>query len=244
MDEDGPYSARKTAGRLIMSDKKSLAVVAGAGSGLGRALLKRFQDGGYEVVGLGRSPLNDSDFPFQQVDLSNENDASQTLGALIADRGAPKVVIHNTAELVIAPFEKTTPADYQRTWNAMVLTAILLAKATVPPMVESGGGAFLVSGATASLRGGARFSAFASAKFALRGLAQSLAREYQSEGVHVAHMILDGIIDTPRSRDLHTLDPDRMMKPADIAEIYWQVAHQPASTWTHELDLRPQTERF
>jgi NAD(P)-dependent dehydrogenase (short-subunit alcohol dehydrogenase family) len=94
------------------------------------------------------------------------------------------------------------------------------------------------------LRGGAKFSAFASAKFALRGLTQSLAREFHPAGVHVCHAILDGIIDTDRSRDLHSLDPGRMMKPEDIAEVYWQLSHQPQSIWTHELDLRPASESF
>lgn len=126
----------------------------------------------------------------------------------------------------------------------MVQTAVLLAQSTLQPMVRGGGGTFIVSGATASLRGGAKFSAFASAKFALRGLTQSLAREYQADGIHVCHAILDGIIDTPRSRDLHSLDPAKMMKPEDIAEAYWQLAHQPRSTWTHELDLRPASEGF
>ena len=93
-----------------------------------------------------------------------------------------------------------------------------------------------MSGATASLRGGA--------KFALRGFTQSLAREFQRAGVHVCHAILDGIIDTARSRGLHSLDPAKMIKPADIAEVYWQLAHQPKSTWTHELDLRPASEGF
>jgi NAD(P)-dependent dehydrogenase (short-subunit alcohol dehydrogenase family) len=111
-------------------------------------------------------------------------------------------------------------------------------------MVDAGGGTFIVSGATASLRGGAKFSAFASAKFALRGLTQSLAREFQPAGIHVCHVILDGIIDTPRSRDLHGIDPKKMMKPTEIAETYWHLAHQPKSTWTHELDLRPASEGF
>lgn len=126
----------------------------------------------------------------------------------------------------------------------MALSAAILAHEVFPPMVEAEDGAFLVTGATASLRGGANFSAFASAKFALRGLTQSLAREYQSSGIHVAHVILDGIIDTAASRDRHGLDPTQMMKTTDIAEAYWQLAHQPKSTWTHELDLRPMSESF
>ena len=134
--------------------------------------------------------------------------------------------------------------DYQRTWRSMVQSGVLLAQVTLKPMVRAGGGSFIVSGATASLRGGARFSAFASAKFALRGLTQSLAREFQPAGLHVCHTILDGIIDTERSRDLHSLDPAKMMRTEDIAEAYWQLAHQPKSTWTHELDLRPASESF
>lgn len=227
-----------------MIDQKPLALIAGAGGGLGRALLNRFQDGNYHAVGLGRSALTDSGFTFRQTNLSDEGTATAAIADIIAEYGPPKIVVHNPAELVIAPFEKTSLADYERTWSSMVKSAIVLAKATFDPMVAANGGAFLVSGATASLRGGAGFSAFASAKFALRGLTQSLAREYQTKGIHVAHVILDGIIDTPHSRDLHTLDPGRMMKTEDIAEMYWQLAHQPASTWTHELDLRPQSERF
>lgn len=126
----------------------------------------------------------------------------------------------------------------------MVQSAVLLAQSVIQPMIAAGGGTFIVSGATASLRGGARFSAFASAKFALRGLSQSLAREFQPAGIHVSHVILDGIIDTPRSRGLHALDPVKMIRPVDIAESYWQLAHQPKSAWTHELDLRPATEGF
>ena len=111
-------------------------------------------------------------------------------------------------------------------------------------MVLNFGGKFIVLGATESLRGGGNFSTFANAKFALRGLAQSLTHEYQPAGVHVCHVILDGIIDTFWSSTLHAHDPDKMMKPQDIAETYWQIAHQPKSTWTHELDLRPRSEGF
>ena len=156
----------------------------------------------------------------------------------------PTVVVHNTAELVIKSFADTTLDDFDRCWQSMVKAAVVLAQSVMAPMVQNGGGAFIVSGATASLRGGAKFSAFSSAKFALRGLTQSLAREYQSAGIHVIHAILDGIIDTPRSRQLHSLDPAKMMNPKDIAEAYWQAAHQPTSTWTHELDLRPRSEHF
>ncbi len=196
------------------------------------------------AVGLGRTRPGTVAGAFREVDLADPDQTWPCVTDLIQRHGPPKIVVHNTAELVIAPFAETTLGDYRRTWSSMVETLVLLAQATLQPMVRGGGGTLIVSGATASLRGGARFSAFASAKFALRGLTQSLAREYQPAGIHVAHVILDGIIDTPRSRDLHDLDPARMMDAGEIAEAYWQLAHQPPSTWTHELDLRPASEGF
>jgi len=227
-----------------MSKSGNMALVAGAGAGLGQSLLARFASEGMQAVGLGRTSPDAPVGAFHQVDMADETAVRSQIAEIIAEHGAPKIVVHNTAELVIAPFADTALADYQRTWTSMVQSAVLLGQAVLDPMVQAGGGTFIVSGATASLRGGARFSAFASAKFALRGLTQSLAREYQPLGVHVAHVILDGIIDTVRSRDLHSLDPAKMMKPEDIADAYWSLANQPTSTWSHELDLRPASEGF
>jgi NAD(P)-dependent dehydrogenase (short-subunit alcohol dehydrogenase family) len=222
----------------------SLVIVAGAGPGLGHALLRRFTDGGYDAVGFARTPTKGGPFEIHQVDLADRQQVKAALAASIIDYGPPKIVIHNPAQLVIAPLIETTQDDFENCWRAMVLSAFNLAHAVMQPMVANGGGVFIVSGATASLRGGARFAAFASAKFALRGLTQSMAREYQPLGVHVAHVILDGIVDSDQSRALHSLDHSRMMPPGDIAEVYWQLAHQPRSTWTHEIDLRPQSEGF
>ncbi|KUJ81364.1 SDR family NAD(P)-dependent oxidoreductase [Ruegeria profundi] len=227
-----------------MADHKPLALVAGAGAGLGQSLLATFEEAGFEPVGIGRTRPDTTIGAFYKTDLSDEVQMRELIGSLIATHGAPQIVVHNAAELVIAPFAETTLHDYQRTWASMVQSAVLLAQGVMQPMARAGGGTFIVSGATASLRGGARFSAFASAKFALRGLTQSLAREYQPAGIHVAHVILDGIIDTKRSRVLHSLDPTKMMSPNDIAAAYVALARQPKSTWTHELDLRPASEGF
>ena len=224
--------------------QKPLAIVAGAGAGLGQSILKRFEQGGFAVVGLGRTAAPSPIGEFHKLDLSDADAVAATLAKIIETHGVPQVVVHNTAELVIAPLGDTSLKDFSRVWTSMVQTAFLLGQSTLAPMANAGRGAFIVSGATASLRGGAKFAAFASAKFALRGLTQSMAREFQPQGVHVCHTILDGIIDTDRSRDLHSLDPAKMMKPDDIAEAYWQLAHQPKSTWTHELDLRPASEGF
>ncbi len=227
-----------------MSQTKPLAIVAGAGAGLGQSLLARFQQGGMTAVGLGRTKPQETVGAFHQLDLSDPEAVAPVIANLISTHGPPQIVVHNTAELFIGPFAETTLDDYRRTWTSMVQPLIVLGQCVLQPMVRGGGGTLIVSGATASVRGGARFSAFASAKFALRGLTQSLAREYQPAGVHVAHVLLDGIIDTARSRERHSLDPSKMMNPDEIAEAYWQLAHQPRSTWTHELDLRPASETF
>ena len=181
-----------------MTKSKPLALVAGAGAGLGQSLLSRFSEAGFEPMGLGRTRPASVTGVFHETDLADPARLPDLISQIISEHGPPKIVVHNAAELVIAPFSDTTLEDYQRTWRSMVQSAVLLAQSVMQPMVRGGGGTFIVSGATASLRGGARFSAFASAKFALRGLTQSLAREYQPAGIHVAHVVLDGIIDTPR----------------------------------------------
>ena len=209
------------------------------------ALIQRFAAGGYHAVGLRRlADLAAADSHQRAVDLAKSTDVETVIVDLVGHHGAPKVVVHNPSRLVIGPLAHTSLEQFEAWWRDMAFSAAVLAHATLPRMAEAGGGAFLVSGATASLRGGARFSAFASAKFALRGLTQSLARELQPHSIHVAHIILDGIIDTAASRSLHSLDPARMMSATDIAEIYWQTAHEPRSTWSHEIDLRPASETF
>jgi len=222
----------------------SWALVAGAGPGLGAALLQRFARGGLRAVGLSRSGGQIGHLALGAVDLADPLALGPVLEAMLAAHGPPQIVVHNPARLQISAPTDTTTQDFEACWRAMALSAFNLAQGTLPAMAQQGQGTFIVSGATASLRGGANFAAFASAKFALRGLTQSLARTYQPQGVHVAHVILDGIIDSAASRALHGLDRGRMMQPEDIAELYWQLANQPRSTWTHELDLRPFGESF
>ena len=222
---------------------KPLAIVAGAGPGLGQHLLRTLNQSGYAAFGLNRT-VPDRATSTLAVDLTDQCATEAKARDLVCTHGAPKLTIHNTAKLVISPFEDTTNGDFEAVWRATVLSAVNVAQACLPAMVDSGGGTFIVSGATASLRGEKNFAAFASAKAALRALTQSLAREYGPKGIHVAHVILDGIIDTAASRDLHDMDPKRMMQPDDIAQSFLALANQPRSTWTHELDLRPMGEAF
>ena len=229
-----------------MSDHRRVTVVTGAGPGLGRAIMQTFAARGDRVIGLSRTPPKDETegAAHYQVDLAKRDQVEQAVEDIARAFGPPAVLIHNLAQLVIKPFLETTPEEFEACWRSMHLSCVHTVHAVLPLMLENGDGSIVISGATASIRGGARFSAFASAKFALRGLAQALAREFQPQGIHVAHVLLDGIIDTEQSRQLHGLKSDKMLKPVDIAAAYLQLVEQPPSAWTHELDLRPSSERF
>ena len=226
-------------------DNKPLAVIAGSGPGLGQALGTRFHNADFRVITIARSNQGALEEAAENLraDLADEAAVNDVFAHIKAKHGHPSVLIHNTASLVIKPFLETEVADFERTWRAMPLSAMLTCRASIPMMLAHGG-TIVISGATASIRGGARFSAFASGKFALRGLAQSLAREFQPQGIHIVHTLLDGIIWSERSKTLHGLDQHKAMQPEDIAEVYFQLTQQPRSTWTQELDLRPDSESF
>ncbi len=225
---------------------KPLAVIIGAGEGLGVSLASCLSSADFQVVGLNRSKIETcpNDVQIKNIDASDAVLVQSTMDEIVKQYGPPHVVIHNPAQLDIKPFLETSVKDFKHSWEAMVLSAVNVLHAAIPHMLQQGSGSIIVSGATASIRGGANFSAFASAKFALRGLMQSLAREYQKQGIHIAHVILDGILDTTRSRMLHSLDPAKMMSTDEIAETYLQLIRQKPSAWTHELDLRPESETF
>ena len=226
--------------------KKPLAIIVGAGEGLGISLASCLSSADFQVVGLNRSQIETypSDVQIKNIDASDAILVQSTMDEIVKQYGSPHVVIHNPAQLDIKPFLETSVEDFKNSWEAMVLSAVNVLHAAIPHMLQQGSGTIIVSGATASIRGGANFSAFASAKFALRGLMQSLAREYQKKGIHIAHVILDGILDTTRSRMLHSLDPAEMMSTNEVAETYLQLVRQKPSAWTLELDLRPETETF
>ena len=229
-----------------MMTQKPLTIIAGLGPGLGRALANKFIEEGHEVVGLSRNPLPGIDTIEQfSIDVSDADQLSEAFRDIDARYGrAPSVLIHNTAELIIRPFLETSSSDFEQAWRSMALSAALTSAECISRMLEHGGGSLIFSGATAGVRAGAGFSAFASAKFALRGLAQSLAREFHPQGIHIAHVILDGLIWTERSRERFSPDRDTCLLPEDIAEVYWQLTQQPRSTWSQEIDLRPDVEPF
>jgi NAD(P)-dependent dehydrogenase (short-subunit alcohol dehydrogenase family) len=154
------------------------------------------------------------------------------------------VMIHNAQLLMIKPFTEISADAFEQVWRVPCLGAMASAQAVLPHMASRKSGTVIFSGATAGLRGGASFSAFASAKFALRGLAQALAREFGPKGVHVAHVVIDGLIDAPQTDLRFGPAASGRMDSKSVAEAYVGLAAQHPSAWTQEMDLRPFAERF
>jgi NAD(P)-dependent dehydrogenase (short-subunit alcohol dehydrogenase family) len=159
--------------------------------------------------------------------------------------GDPEVLVYNAGAFQMGSILELEPEKFDECFKANCAGAFYAAQQVLPAMVEGGRGTVLLTGATAALRGSARFAALAVGKFGLRALAQSMAREFGPQGVHVAHVIIDGQIHTPRVREMY---PDReehtMLSPDAIAESYWQLHSQDPTAWTLELDLRPSVESF
>lgn len=222
-------------------------VIAGFSAGLGDALAHRFLTAGYSVVALSRSgtPGALAAVRHLAVDLTDETAVASVFERIDTEFGAPAVLVHAAAELVRGPFLSQTPADFERAWRTAVITAVVVSQQVIPRMLKARGGTVIFAGATASIRGAARFAPFAAAKAALRALAASLAREFQGQGIHVAHVVLDGILWSEQSRQrFPDLQQARCLQPADVAQVLLQLVEQAPGAWTHELDLRPQTEAF
>jgi NAD(P)-dependent dehydrogenase (short-subunit alcohol dehydrogenase family) len=171
------------------------------------------------------------------------------LASAVRSIGHLTSALFNAGNMVRGTALEVTPEQFESTWRGSAYPGFLFVRAALPLLLDSGGGSLLLTGATASVRGGGPFIAFASAKAALRSIAQSAAREYGPRGIHVAHVVIDGGIDGER---LRSAAPDHvaqagengLLDPDAIADTYWHLHEQPRSAWTHELDLRPFKERF
>jgi NAD(P)-dependent dehydrogenase (short-subunit alcohol dehydrogenase family) len=236
-----------------------LVVGVGASQGLGAAIAKRFALGGYPVVIAGRSPekLEATAAELAQAGAKVAvalGDASSRKGAdrfvATAEALAPlALAVHNAGGNEPTPFLKLSEERFTRHWREHALGGFQLAQAALPVLLARGGGSLIFTGASGSLRGKANFAPFASAKAAVRNLAQSLAREFGPQNIHVGHVVIDGGIEGQRllSRipDLaEQRGPDGLLKIDAIAEAYWTLHHQHRSAWTQELDLRPWAENF
>jgi NAD(P)-dependent dehydrogenase (short-subunit alcohol dehydrogenase family) len=228
------------------------AVVVGVGPGLGLALVNRLVGEGYTVLAAARSAqvetLAFARGPGRVVPVRCDATRAAEVDALFAraaSQGGLALAVFNAGTFERGNVLDVAPDDFERCWRVGCFGGFLVGRAAGRIMAERGAGTVLFTGATASLRGGAGFVNLASPKFALRALAQSLARELAPRGVHVAHVIIDGQIRTPRYEHLAAeRGPDALLEPDAIAAAYLELHRQPRSAWTFELDLRPWVERF
>jgi NAD(P)-dependent dehydrogenase (short-subunit alcohol dehydrogenase family) len=229
-----------------------VCAVTGVGPGTGLALVRRFADAGYRVAMLARSPErlreHEQAVPGARgyaLDVADAAAVPAVFERIRSDLGPVEVLLHNAGSGIFGSFLDLPPEVYEASWRTNVMGLVLCGREVVPPMVAAGRGTIVVTGATASLRGGASFAAFASAKAAQRSLAQSMARTLGPKGIHVAYVIIDGIIDIPTTRQLLPDRPDEgFLRPAAIAETVHHVVQQDRSAWTFEVDLRPFGEKW
>jgi NAD(P)-dependent dehydrogenase (short-subunit alcohol dehydrogenase family) len=239
---------------------KQAALIIGAGDALGGAIARRFAREGLAACVVRRNgdklaPLVESiraaggeAVPFG-VDARREEQMTDLVQRIERDIGAIEVAVFNIGANVRFPIRETTSRVYFKVWEMGCFAGFLIGREAAKVMVPRGHGTILFTGATASVRGREGFSAFSGAKHALRALAQSMARELGPQGIHVAHTLIDGAIDTAFIRDnfpeRYTLKAqDGILDPDAVAENYWLLHRQPRSAWTHELDLRPWMEAW
>lgn len=244
----------------MSKQEAKVALVIGAGDSTGGAIAKRFAKEGYIACVTRRSadklqPLVDSiranggkAFGFAS-DARKEEEVAALFAQIEAEHGPIEVLVFNIGANVPCSILDETARKYFKIWEMACFSAFLTAQQAAIRMAQRGHGTILFTGATASLRGSSHFAAFAGAKHALRALAQSMAKELGPRNIHVAHVIVDGAIDTEFIR---TTFPDRyalkdqggILNPDHIAENYWHLHSQPRDAWTFELDLRPYMERW
>jgi NAD(P)-dependent dehydrogenase (short-subunit alcohol dehydrogenase family) len=238
-----------------MSQTK-VAVVVGVGPGLGTAIAHRFAKEGLAVALMARSAETLTNVQNQilasgrkaiaiPTDVSDQESVNSAFAEVSRQLGTPEVLIYNAGVFQMATVLDITPEQFENNWKVNCFGAFLAVKQVLPKMLEQRRGTILFTGATASVRGGARFASLAVGKFGLRALAQSLAREFGPLGIHVAHIVIDGMINTPKvqtremERETYTL-----LSPDAIAQNYWNLYQQDFTAWTLELDLRPAVEKF
>ena len=238
---------------------KGSVIIIGAGPGLGSSLARKFAKEGHHVFVVRRE--RHSEELNSLCDEIKESGGSATaipsdareeeqvisLFSEVAKSGPIDCVVFNIGANVFFSIEETTSRVFRKIWEMGTFAGFLVGREAAKHMKDKG--TIIFTGATASMRGGSGFAAFSSAKFGLRAVAQSLARELGPKGIHVAHTVIDGAIDHPWIKenfpDIYKLkEVDGILKPDDIAEAYYNLHLQEKTAWTHELDLRPYMEKF
>lgn len=227
-----------------MSDTaKQTALVVGVGDGLSASLARLFARRGYAVELASRRPERLSALATETQARAHRCDATdaEQVGALFAAIPAPSVVVYNASYRTRGPVAELDAAEVRKALNVTAFGGFLVAQQAARSMLQAGRGTILLTGASASVKGYAQSAPFAMGKFALRGLAQSMARELHPQGIHVGHVVIDGAIRAagrPDGGHDSTLDPDA------IAETFLALVEQPRSNWSWEIELRPWTETF
>ena len=240
-----------------------VCLISGAGDYIGAAIARRFASEGYTVC-LGRRNGEKTESLVKEItdaggqafgysmDARQESQVQERFAAIEKDIGPLEVVVSNSGGNVNFPILETTERVFFKVWQMACLTGFLTGREAAKYMLPRGKGSIFFTGATASMRGGSGYAAFSSAKFGLRALAQSMARELGPQGIHVAHLVIDAGVDTAfvrerfndRGVDPDTLPENTLMNPVSIGEAYWYMHNQNPDAWTHEMDIRPFAETF
>lgn len=235
--------------------KKPVAVVVGVGAGLGAALARRFASA-YTValVARGAGKLEELAGEIKAAggqvvavpaDVSKAGEIEAAFARIREEIGETDVLLYNAAMRPYGRLMETKPSTFENTWRVGAFGAFLCSQAVVPEMLARKSGVILFTGATAGIKPFPTSAAFGPAKFALRGLAQVMARDLGPQGIHVAYINVDGPIDMPAIHQMRpNIEQEDMLAPSAIAETYWHLAHQHRSAWTQELDVRPFKEKF
>ncbi|MCF8478577.1 MAG: SDR family NAD(P)-dependent oxidoreductase [Pseudolabrys sp.] len=229
--------------------KHTSALIVGAGSGLSASLAKLFAKEGLTVGLAARSAEKLAEFAqatgadTYNCDAAKPGEVDKLFADLDAAGKTPDVVVYNPSYRTRGPFIELDPTEVEKTLAITAFGGFLVGQAAAKRMLPKNHGAILFTGASASVKGYAQSAPFAMGKFALRGLAQSMARELSPQGIHVAHFVIDGGIKSAR-RPEPADKPDSMLDPDAIAATYLQVLQQPRSAWTQEIELRPWVEKF
>jgi NAD(P)-dependent dehydrogenase (short-subunit alcohol dehydrogenase family) len=243
--------------------KSEVALLVGAGDAIGAAVARRFAIGGYSVC-VARRDAEKSRSVVQEIitsggiahavstDVRSEEAVQALFAQVEAELGPIDVCLFNAGANVKSSLIETSTKLFSRVWELACYGGFLTGREAARHMVPRGRGTILFTGATASIRGGSGFAAFAAAKFGLRAVAQSMARELAPRNIHVAHLIIDGAIDSEAihrrlsaaTGTMPEITPDSLIQTSSVAEAYWALHNQSRDGWTHELDLRPYSERW
>jgi NAD(P)-dependent dehydrogenase (short-subunit alcohol dehydrogenase family) len=247
-----------------MAEAQKVAILVGAGDAIGAAVARRFAEGGYTVCICRREAaksralvdeMTSAGLRIQafSVDARQEGEVQALFATIEKEVGPIEVCLFNAGANVNKPLIETTEKLFFKAWELACYAGFLVGREAARVMVPRGRGTILFTGATASLRGGEGFAAFAAAKFGLRAVAQAMARELGPKNIHVVHLIIDAAVDSEAIHarmkaasgiEAKDIPPDSLTKTASIAEAYWFAHRQSKDGWTHELDLRPAAEKW